>query len=94
MIVATIDLDNAANINVDEIDDVWELNAIGEAILAKFEDTAQGDPWGWDWPTMRVTHPDLCGLWDRCLVRVKQIRSEQRTNKAIRLANNGEMLPE
>ena len=26
-----------------------------------FYDLAKGDPFGWDWPTMNVLEPELCG---------------------------------
>ena len=37
-----------------------QLQLEGERIINYFHKSATGDPFGWDWPTMWVLHPDLC----------------------------------
>jgi hypothetical protein len=36
----------------------------GWRILRYFDRYAASDPYGWDWRTMRIVHPEKCRFWD------------------------------
>ena len=56
------------------------LTVEAREILAFFDDYSTSDPYGWDWPTMRMIFPEKCQ-------RYEQLRAEYR--KII--ANSGEL---
>lgn len=43
--------------------DQCEMILIG--IMGFFDDHSKGDPYGWDWPTMRVLWPNKCRVFKR-----------------------------
>lgn len=53
---------------VSEMSDREMINA-AKNILDTFDDYAQSDPFGWDWPTMNGVFPDLCA-------RYRELREE------------------
>lgn len=47
-----------------------------EEILDFFDNEARSDPWGWDWPTMRVLFPDLCAEARQLIRELKETARE------------------
>lgn len=48
---------------------VAQLLGEGWRIVNFFHKSSVGDPYGWDWPTMNVIHPELCA-------RFRKLRGE------------------
>ncbi len=41
-----------------------ELKGAALDVRDYFADYSEGDPYGWDWPTMRAVFPELCARHD------------------------------
>lgn len=46
-----------------------DLRRTWNCVLRRIEEWGRGDPWGWDWPTLCVCHPQ----WAKCLRLIRRI---------------------
>jgi hypothetical protein len=59
-----------------------QLEIIAIKIFAAFNKYSRGDPFGWDWPTMRVIFPAKCRVYDRLKTQWRRLINEEKSRAA------------